>query len=108
MAAIAVAENTRVFLLDIEGTTTPITFVKVRAHSPRSWATPCPEALFCCLLSAGHLIPLHQRESGGISVCTLGRGRVQTRCASAQETGFSAYFHMKIEWVVVSTVFFAW
>ncbi|CAM4730772.1 hypothetical protein PO909_022186 [Leuciscus waleckii] len=28
MAAIAVAENTRVFLLDIEGTTTPITFVK--------------------------------------------------------------------------------
>lgn len=29
MAAIAVAENTRVFLLDIEGTTTPITFVKV-------------------------------------------------------------------------------
>ncbi|XP_059395776.1 enolase-phosphatase E1 [Carassius carassius] len=28
MAAIAVPENTRVFLLDIEGTTTPITFVK--------------------------------------------------------------------------------
>lgn len=90
MAAIAIPENTRVFLLDIEGTTTPITFVKVRAHSLRYKSRSlCArrDGLFCDLLPVGHLISLHQRESGGISVCTLGRGRVQTRCASAQETG---------------------
>lgn len=98
MATVPVPENVSVLLLDIEGTTTPITFVKVGMmmmmmmmdpfdQTAVSSGTACTWVDWGSLLPAGCFISIHQRELGRVPGCTLGGGWVQTGCTAPEETG---------------------
>lgn len=59
MATIAVPEGVSVFLLDIEGTTTPITFVKVRMRVTDLIVMLSEQILMDAFMRAGHFVSIH-------------------------------------------------
>ena len=65
MATVAIPANTTALLLDIEGTTTPITFVKVSFYF--LWQSHCPGALLQWGTCSFHWIPRFCR----VPPCTL-------------------------------------